>query len=127
MTDYFERDTIRVVPSHPLYAQVASALKARNEHYDQRFEWLIEQFDIHEKEIREGLGQQIDKLLEQNVRLMNQDLVLATIIQNLSKQLEAEAAARKELATATASGIEQLRDILLGRHERKKDPDPKPN
>lgn len=28
MTDYFDRDRIRVMPSHPLYAQVAEAMEA---------------------------------------------------------------------------------------------------
>lgn len=37
MTDYFEKDHIRVVPTHPLYAQVADALAKFNAHYDKRF------------------------------------------------------------------------------------------
>ena len=31
-TDYFENDRIRVLPSHPLYAQVKAALQAQIEH-----------------------------------------------------------------------------------------------
>lgn len=34
MTDYFEKDRIRVKPSHPLYAQVLKACKACDDHYD---------------------------------------------------------------------------------------------
>lgn len=30
MTDYFENDTIRVAPSHPLFAQVKAAHEAQN-------------------------------------------------------------------------------------------------
>lgn len=33
-TDYFENDSIRVTPDHPLYGQVKAALAARNAHYD---------------------------------------------------------------------------------------------
>lgn len=33
MTDYFEKDVIRVKPDHPLYAQVLKACKACDEHY----------------------------------------------------------------------------------------------
>ena len=33
MTDYFEDDRIRVLPSHPLYPQVLAALKARAARY----------------------------------------------------------------------------------------------
>lgn len=36
MTDYFETDTIRVMPSHPLYAQVLEAVNAREAHYAKR-------------------------------------------------------------------------------------------
>lgn len=37
MTDYFETDTVRVVPSHPLYPEVLAALNARNAHNEKRF------------------------------------------------------------------------------------------
>ena len=33
MTDYFESDRIRVLPTHPLYEQVKKALAARQTHY----------------------------------------------------------------------------------------------
>jgi hypothetical protein len=33
MTDYFESDRIRVLPTHPLYEQVKEALAARQAHY----------------------------------------------------------------------------------------------
>lgn len=33
MTDYFEKDRIRVKPDHPLYAQVLKACEASDEHY----------------------------------------------------------------------------------------------
>jgi hypothetical protein len=33
MTDYFEEDRIRVLPDHPLYAQVKAACDARTERY----------------------------------------------------------------------------------------------
>lgn len=32
-TDYFESDKIRVLPDHPLYAQVCAAYAAREAHY----------------------------------------------------------------------------------------------
>lgn len=38
MTDYFECDRIRVVPSHPLYRLVALALAQRTQHFDKRFQ-----------------------------------------------------------------------------------------
>ena len=34
MTDYFEKDRIRVKPSHPLYQEVAKALNAQSQHWD---------------------------------------------------------------------------------------------
>lgn len=34
MTDYFENDTIRVEPSHPLYAAVRAAVIAQRAHND---------------------------------------------------------------------------------------------
>lgn len=34
MTDYFDKDTIRVIPSHPLYGAVRAALQAQNAHRD---------------------------------------------------------------------------------------------
>lgn len=38
MTDYFEKDHIRIEPSHPLYAQVvAGMVEAANRHYAKRF------------------------------------------------------------------------------------------
>ena len=37
MTDYFETDSIRVLPSHPLYNQVKAALAARKAHFDKRY------------------------------------------------------------------------------------------
>jgi len=33
MTDYFESDRIRVLPTHPLYQKVKEALADRNAHY----------------------------------------------------------------------------------------------
>ena len=33
MTDYFETDRIRVVPTHPLYGKVVAAMAARRVHY----------------------------------------------------------------------------------------------
>jgi hypothetical protein len=38
MTDYFEQDRIRVVPSHPLYAQVKAAVEKRKAHFARRQE-----------------------------------------------------------------------------------------
>lgn len=37
MTDYFEKDRIRVTPTHALYAQVQGALAAHTAHFDKRF------------------------------------------------------------------------------------------
>jgi len=34
MTDYFEKDRIRVKPDHPLYQEVAKALDAQSQHSD---------------------------------------------------------------------------------------------
>ena len=34
MTDYFEKDRIRVKPNHPLYQEVAKALDAQSQHWD---------------------------------------------------------------------------------------------
>ncbi|MBN7138972.1 hypothetical protein A7A76_07675 [Lysobacter enzymogenes] len=36
MTDYFENDSIRVVPSHPLYPQVKAAMDARSARVERR-------------------------------------------------------------------------------------------
>lgn len=36
MTDYFDKDRIRVIPTHPLYPQVKAALDAQNAHYAKR-------------------------------------------------------------------------------------------
>ncbi len=36
MSDYFEKDSIRVMPSHPLYSQVLAALKAMEAHNEKR-------------------------------------------------------------------------------------------
>ncbi len=38
MTDYFETDLIRVLPGHPLYAQVRAALDAANSHRERHAE-----------------------------------------------------------------------------------------
>jgi hypothetical protein len=37
MTDYFEKDRIRVYSTHPLYAQVKAALEAYDAHFEKRF------------------------------------------------------------------------------------------
>lgn len=36
-TDYFEKDRIRVEPSHALYVQVKAAMNASLAHYERRF------------------------------------------------------------------------------------------
>jgi len=36
MTDYFEKDRIRVMPSHPMYAQVLAALRLMEAHNEKR-------------------------------------------------------------------------------------------
>lgn len=36
MTDYFQKDSIRVIPSHPLYPQVLAALNAQSAHQERR-------------------------------------------------------------------------------------------
>lgn len=36
MTDYFEKDIIRVLPDHPLYAQVFVAMQAQDAHNKRR-------------------------------------------------------------------------------------------
>lgn len=36
MTDYFDKDHIRVVPTHPLYPQVKAALEAQTAHREKR-------------------------------------------------------------------------------------------
>lgn len=36
MTDYFDSDRIRVIPSHPLYAQVKAAMQASKDHFAKR-------------------------------------------------------------------------------------------
>ncbi len=37
ITDYFEKDRIRVEPTHPLYNKVREALAAQEAHYAKRF------------------------------------------------------------------------------------------
>lgn len=42
MTDYFEKDRIRVLPTHPLYAQVADAMLAMKKHREKRHEKYLQ-------------------------------------------------------------------------------------
>lgn len=42
MTDYFEKDRIRVLPSHPLYNQVLEAVRLMEKHNEKRHSKYLE-------------------------------------------------------------------------------------